>query len=204
MGKTTALGELPGKTLIIDIDRGTDVLAGKKNIEIVRLSPDLKDLTPTIEELEKKCDYDNVCIDTLSELERGMLGILGRLGRNGGAPELAHYNQVQYRIIDIVRRLRLISANIVLTAWEEYKDVVSLDGTKFSQTRPMMSGKTAENICGLCNLVGELIISPKDGARYVRLQASPTLVAKDLIFKREFCTPDHLLIAEEKETKANA
>lgn len=204
MGKTTALGALPGKTLIIDVDRGADVLIGNDRVDIVRLAPDLKDMKDILEELEQKCEYDNVCLDSLSELERGMLAILGRLGKNGGAPELVHYGQAHFRLLDICRRLRTLPANIIFTAWEEYKEVVALDGTKYTQTRPMLSGKTTENICGLCDIVGELILSLKDGNRYVRLEASPTLVAKDRFFKRQFCTPENLLNPEKEEVKDNA
>ena len=42
IGKTTVLGQLPGKTLVIDIDRGTSVLAGVKNVDIVPMDADLK------------------------------------------------------------------------------------------------------------------------------------------------------------------
>lgn len=197
IGKTTAIGELPGKTLIIDVDRGADVLIGNDKVDIVRLDPELKDIKDILTTLEGGCEYDNVCLDSLSELERGMLAILGRLGKNGGAPELVHYGQAHFRLLDICRRLRTLPANVIFTAWEEYKEVVALDGTKYTQTRPMLSGKTAENICGLCDIVGEIILSVKDGNRYIRLEASPTLVAKDRFFKRQFCEAKELLKPKE-------
>ena len=199
IGKTTAIGELPGKTLIIDVDRGADVLIGNEKIGIVRLDPELKDIKDILSTLEAGCDYDNVCLDSLSELERGMLAILGRLGKNGGAPELVHYGQAHFRLLDICRRLRTLPANVIFTAWEEYKEVVALDGTKYTQTRPMLSGKTAENICGLCDIVGEIILSPKDGNRYIRLEASPTLVAKDRFFKRQYCDARDLLTPNKED-----
>lgn len=200
IGKTTALGALPGRTLIIDVDRGADVLIGNGNVDIVRLDPDMREMKDVLETLERQCKYENVCLDSLSEFERGMLAILGRSGKNGGAPELAHYNQVQFKMVDTCRRLRALPANVIFTAWEEYKEVVAVDGTKFTQTRPMMSGKTADNVCGLCDIVGEIVLSPKDGNRYIRLEAQATLVAKDRFFKRQFCRPEDLL----KEDKADA
>lgn len=197
IGKTTALGELPGKTLIIDVDRGADVLIGNDRVDIVRLDTELREMKDILTTLEAGCEYDNVCLDSLSELERGMLAILGRTGKNGGAPELAHYNQVQFKMVDTCRRLRALPANIILTCWEEYKEVIALDGTKYTQTRPMLSGKTAENICGLCDIVGEIILSPKDNKRYIRLEGTPTLVAKDRFFKRQFCEAKELLKPKE-------
>lgn len=196
-GKTSMIGELKGKTLIIDIDRGTSVLAGSKaDISVVRMDEDLADLVKVLENLEKSCPFDNVCIDSLSELEKSMLTIYGRLGKNDGAPELAHYNRAQFKIADICRRFRALDANVVFTAWESTSEHIHPSGEKYTQARPMLSGKCADTICGLCDIVGRLEIGVKDdnaGKRYIRLEASPVVVAKDRIYKRKFCTTDKLL-----------
>ena len=70
-GKTTAIGELPGKTLILDIDHSSDVLAGKDNIDICYIKPDLSNLPETLAELESGAckGYDNIAVDNLSEME---------------------------------------------------------------------------------------------------------------------------------------
>lgn len=193
IGKTTALGELPGKTLIIDVDRGTSVLKGNKEVSVVRLNESLADLSEILAMLEKKCEFDNICLDTLSELERSMLAILGRTGKNGGAPELGHYNQVNFKLVDLCRRLRLLPANIVLTAWLGIEEILALSGERYTRACPMLTGKTGANIAGLCDIVGELIISPKDGKRYIRLEAKTEIVARDRIYKRLFCKPKNLL-----------
>ena len=73
MGKTTLLGTLPGKTLIIDVDKGTSVLAGAENVDVVRISENIAEIPGIIKELQAKCEYDNVCLDSVSELERVML-----------------------------------------------------------------------------------------------------------------------------------
>ncbi|MBR2209659.1 MAG: AAA family ATPase [Synergistaceae bacterium] len=41
MGKTTMLGMLKGKTLIVDIDKGTRVLRNCENVDVVRVSENL-------------------------------------------------------------------------------------------------------------------------------------------------------------------
>lgn len=43
------------------------------------------------------------------------------------------------------------------------------------------------NVCGLCDVVGQVIVSTKDGERYVRLEGTNTVVAKDRLKKRKFC-----------------
>ena len=193
MGKTTLLGSLPGKTLIIDVDRGTSVLRGKENIDIVQLSESLIELREVLTMLQTKCEYDNVCIDSLSELERGMLTVYGREGKNDGVPELAHYNRSQFKIMDYCRLFRALPANILFTAWETVGEIIQPTGEKYSQSRPMLSGKTSDSVCGLCDIVGRITISPKDGERYVWMEGSQTVVAKDRLFKRKFCKFEEVL-----------
>lgn len=204
IGKTYALGDLPGKTLIIDIDQGTSVLKdhpNAKNIDIIRMDENLSDMKDVLAMLEEKCAYNNVCLDSLSELERASLAILGRTGKNGGAPELGHYNQVNFKIVDLCRRLRALPANLVLTAWQTSVEIVAVGGEKYNRAAPMLTGKSADNVCGICDIVGELIVSPKDGKRYIRLAAQADLVAKDRIFKREFCEPKDLLGGNKNDNK---
>jgi phage nucleotide-binding protein len=196
-GKTSMLGELKGKTLIIDVDRGTSVLAGQTaDISVVRLDEELNDLFKVIANLEKSCPFDNVCIDSLSELEKSMLTVYGREGKNDGAPELAHYNRTQFKIADLCRRFRALDCNVIFTAWETTSDHIHPSGEKYTQAKPMLSGKCADTICGLCDIVGRLEISTKDdsaGKRYIRLEASPVVVAKDRIYKRKFCKTNELI-----------
>ena len=197
-GKTTVLGELPGKTLIIDVDHGTQVLAKEKeeNIDIYRLSADLNDLNTVLTELEKKCDYDNVCLDSISELEKKMLTIMGRLGKNDGTPEQGHYQKVQFKLNDYVRRLRDLPCNLIITAWEDQFEFTAPDGSKYTQSKPRLSGKSVDPICGLLDMIGRLEISTKEdskGKRYINFTASPVRYAGDRLKKRSFCEIGELL-----------
>lgn len=198
-GKTTMLGKLKGKTLIIDVDKGSSVLAGQQgDISILRLDDDLNDLFTVLKKLEESCPFDNICIDSLSELEKSMLTVYGRLGKNDGAPELAHYNRTQFKIVDICRRFRNLPANIIFTTWESIIDYVAVDGSKYNKSIPMLSGKTSDTICGLCDVVGRLEIS-KDEGRFIRLEASQTIVAKDRINKRAYCKIEDLILDKKEE-----
>ena len=140
IGKTTVLGALKGKTLIVDVDKGTSVLKGSDaDITVIRLDQDLVDLFETLTKLEADCPFDNICIDSLSELERSMLTVYGRLGKNDGAPELAHYNRTQFKIIDICRRFRALDANVIFTAWEAQTEHIHPSGEKYTMARPLLS-----------------------------------------------------------------
>ena len=185
IGKTSALGALPGKTLIIDVDRGTSVLKGSENVDIVRLTEDLSGLPEILKELSAKCTYDNVCIDSLSELERGMLAFFGRMGKNDGVPQLQDYGRVNYKLVDYCRQYRALDANIIFTAWEDRREIVAPTGEKYTQCCPLLRDKVVDNVCGLCDIVGQ-IVTGKDGERFIRLEGSQGVVAKDRLKKRKF------------------
>ena len=193
MGKTTLLGTLPGKTLIIDIDRGTSVLAGCENVDIVRISEDLHELRELMTMLNAKCEYQNVALDSVSELERAMLAFFGRRGNNDGVPDQASYLRTDYKIIDWCRLFRTLPCNVFFTAWEAQKEVIAITGDKYTQSRPMLRKDNAENLCGLCDIVGRIVTNPKDEERYIWLDGSQNVVAKDRIFKRRFCKLEELI-----------
>ena len=195
IGKTTLLGTLPGRTLILDVDRGTSVLRGNENVDIVRLSEDLQEMPEILKELHGKCEYNNVCIDSLSEFERGMLAYYGRTGKNDAVPSQGDYLRVDYKLVDCCRQFRALPCNVFFTAWEMQKEITSVTGEKYSQARPLLREKNTDNICGLCDLVGQLVMNPKDGERYVRLESSMALIAKDRLNKRKYCKFDELLKA---------
>ena len=191
IGKTTLLGSLKGRTLIIDADKGTSVLAGNKNVDIIRLDENLGVLTEALKYLQGKCGYDNVCVDTLSELMNGMLACYGREGKNDGVPSLADYGRANMKVMDYCRQFRSLPANVIFTAWEERVEIVARDGSKYHQVRPMIRDKIVDNICGLCDIVGQLAVSVKEGREgehYVRLDGDMSVIAKDRVRKRAHCT----------------
>lgn len=196
MGKTTLLGEIPGKTLILDIDKGTNVLAGNKSVDVVRVSENIGDIPGIIKELQGKCEYDNVCLDSVSELERAMLSYFGRIGNNKGVPSLQDYQRVDCYIMDWSRMLRTLSSNVIFTAWEKYTEITAPTGEKYTRASPMLRDKNVENICGLCDMVGRIVTNSDNGERYVWLEGKPEMVAKDRIHKRKYCKFEEILSGE--------
>lgn len=198
MGKTTLLGQLPGKTLIIDIDKGARVLRNCENVDILRVSEDLHEIDEALRELVKKCEYQNVAIDSLSELERGLLAYYGRRGNNDGVPGVQDYGRANIKIVDWCRQFRVLPCNVFFTAWEEQGEIVASTGEKFTQARPLLRDKIVNNVCGLCDIVGQIVTSDKDGKRYIRLEGSNNAVAKDRVYKRQYCEFKELIPNESK------
>ncbi len=198
IGKTTLLGMLSGKTLIIDIDKGARVLNDCENVDVVRVSEDLHEIKEILQELQTKCEYQNIAIDSLSELERGLLAFYGRQGKNDGVPVVQDYGRVNIKIMDICRQFRSLPCNVFFTAWEEKVEItVMTTGEKYTQIRPLLRSKVVDNICGLCDIVGQIVTGKKDGERYVRLEGSNEVIAKDRIYKRKYCKFEELLPNEQ-------
>jgi phage nucleotide-binding protein len=194
MGKTTLLGGLSGRTLIMDMDHGTCVLKNNQSaIEIYHVSPDLSDVKPTFEELQMKkgCGYANICLDTGTELEKAMLVRYGQTGKNDGAPELLHYNRAQFKMREYIRVLRDLTqygVNVIVTAWEMPLELMEIDGVKTTKAYPMFAPKLTGEICGLFSIVGR--IEEGKESRYIRLTQSVRAMAKDRLYNRKACAFD--------------
>lgn len=207
IGKTTAIGEIAKtsgkKVLVLDIDRSSYVLKDAENVDVAQIGLDMAKFVEAVEWLENGGgeEYDIIALDNLSELESQMLIEYGKVGKNKPAPELQHYGKVQYKIIDYIRRLRQLPQDIILTTWETMQDVVQVDGSKYTRSVPKLAGQNTDIVSGLCNMVGKLEISEKDGSRYIRLDTSNTRYGKDQVYKRTYCKASDLLTPNQDEEK---
>ena len=195
MGKTTLLGNLKGRTLIVDVDKGTSVLTGNENVDVLRLSEDFREVPELVKQLKASCPYENVCLDSLSELERAILARLANTN-SAGIPTLQDYGKVNSSIMNICRQLRDINANIFFTAWEQYTEVIAPSGEKYSRIEPMIRDKNMNNVVGLCDIVGRLYVDRETEERRVWLEARPNVIAKDRIYKRRMCSFEDVIPAE--------
>lgn len=197
-GKTTTAGLSGRRILVIDVDHNADVLAGIDGVDIVKISTDLKELLPTLKELESGADkeYDCIVLDNLSELENCMLTCYGKMSKNGVNPELQHYQTVQYKIAEYVRRFRDLHGDLIITAWEDLVDITLPDGTRYSKFKPNLGKKSRDKICGLCNVVGRITNSGQE--RIIQLEGDNTADAKDQVNHRRSCRPEEFILQEKK------
>ena len=192
MGKTTLLGALSGTTLIIDADKGTSVLSGNDHVDILRLSEDFREIPALLKELGQDCPYTNICLDSLSELERSILTRLA--SRNStGTPSLQDYGKVNNSLLNVCRQLRELPANIFFTAWEQYTEVYSPSGDKYTRIEPMLRKTNMENVCGLCDMIGRIYVDKDSEERMVWLEGRPNIIAKDRIHKRSRCSFEEII-----------
>ena len=205
VGKSTALGLIgeksKGKTLVLDVDRTfvptmakDEVVHDFSKFEVLQVdnintwadwTKKLTDLKAA-KEAGKLTEYENICVDNVSELERCILSDLGRQGKNKGVPAQADYQYMQFKLMDSLRFMKSLGLNVIWTAWETTEDYVTLDGTCYTRSYPKISKKIVDNVCGLCEIVGKIIVN-KDGERGVVMEATQNIYAKNQIDTRKIC-----------------
>ena len=217
IGKTTLLSQFPGKTLIVDIDKGTKVLndnehaTNVKNVDVARISS-LKELAGIADDLQKKCDYDTVCIDTVTEIRDSEVINIASDGVAGDSVvrglEYKDWGYVKNALSLILRKFKTLiddGVNVVFTAWETSFEIVDECGNKHNLIAPLIGGsdgKDATAIAGMVDIVGRLRINPKTGNRYVQLApVDNDCVAGDRIFKRKHCAAADFLKGPSKDDK---
>lgn len=198
MGKTSTIKFLPGKTLVLDVDRTSRVLKGCPNIDIAYV-----DNTDTwdywgklIVDLENnyKGIYDNIVVDNISELERCLLADLGSKGKNKGVPSQGDYQYMQFRIVNSLRYMKSLGANLIWTAWETDDLYIDSNGQQYNRSYPQINRKIMNNVLGLCDVVGRLLINT-EGERGFVLSSTNSTYAKNQIDDRKGCLQSELIPA---------
>lgn len=198
MGKTTSLKYLPGKTLVLDVDRTSKVLKGCKHIDIIEV-----DNINTWDFWEKliielynnyRSKYDNIAVDNVSELERCILSDLGSKGRNKGVPSQGDYQYMQFRLVNSLRYMKNLDCNIIWTAWETTDLYTTAEGQQFNRSYPQINGKILNNVLGLCDVVARLMING-EGQRGFVMTATNSIFAKNQLDDRKGCLQHELILA---------
>lgn len=216
VGKSTAIGlaaeASEGNTLVLDVDRTIDGTIAKH--EIVKDSSRLytikidnintfDDWTETLKKLQEMKDngelnFQTIAVDNISELERCILSDLGSKGKNKGVPAQSDYQYMQFKLVNSLRYMKNLGVNIIWTAWETMDQYTAPDGTGYSRLIPKMSLKIVDNICGLCDVVGKILVN-KEGQHGILLEATQNIYAKNQIDNRKTCKVEDFVKFEKME-----
>lgn len=201
IGKTTSVKFLPGKTLLLDVDRTSKVLMGEKNIDIAEIDnintwdhweQVLRDI---VENKEKYSKYNNIVVDNISELERCILSDLGSKGKNKGVPSMGDYQYLQFRLVNSLRYMKNLDSNLIWIAWETTDEYTTVEGQQYNRSFPQINQKVINNIMGLCDVVGKLTLNEK-GERGFIFTSTPSVFAKNQLDDRKGCLQSQLIIEE--------
>ncbi|HHP9904206.1 TPA: AAA family ATPase [Streptococcus pyogenes] len=198
-GKTSTAKYLPGKTIVINIDKSAKVLRGNENIDIADIDTHKiwGEWLDTVKELLNGAanDYDNVVIDNVSELFRACLANLGREGKNHRVPSQADYQRVDFTILDSLRALLQLNKRIVFLAWETSDQWTDENGMIYNRAMPDIRTKILNNFLGLTDVVARLVKKTTDDGEEVRgfiLQPSASVYAKNRLDDRKGCKVEEL------------
>lgn len=215
VGKSTSLGiiaeQSEGRTLILDVDRTFTTTMSKDEIvhdlskvDIIQIDNihTFEDWTNTLRELNDMSkagtlNWENICVDNISELERCILSDLGSQGKNKGVPAQSDYQYMQFKLVNSLRFMKSWNKNIFWTAWETTEHVTNLDGTQYSQKQPKISAKIVDNICGLCDVVARVTVN-RERQRGFILETTGNIYAKNQRDSRRACKVEEFLKGAEQ------
>lgn len=207
VGKSTAIGLIAeaseGMTLVLDVDRTITRTLAKgevvkdtskiliQQIDNINTFDDWTNVLRELAEMKKSGQLEaagikTIAVDNISELERCILSDLGAKGKNKGVPAMADYQYMQFKLVNSLRQMKSLGVNVVWTAWEVTEQFTHPDGTQYSRLYPKISSKIVDNICGLCDVVGRILIN-KDGEHGILLEATQNTYAKNQIDSRKAC-----------------
>lgn len=202
-GKTSTIKYIPGKTLVINIDKSAKVLAGADDIDIAEIDTHKiwDEWLNTVKELLTGAakDYDTIVVDNVSELFRACLANLGREGKNQRVPSQADYQRVDFTILDSLRALLQLKKRIVFTAWETSDQWTDENGMIYNRAMPDIRQKILNNFLGLTDVVARLVKKTTEDGEEVRgfiLQPSASVYAKNRLDDRKGCKVDELFAEE--------
>lgn len=181
-GKTTLLGTLPERlTLICDIEGGTASISDKAH-DIIRIKS-LSELIELYEALKNgELQYRFVALDSISELEKAIQ--FSRKHIKGkqfmSLKEFGETSEMMREYIRKFRNLKYQGITVVFIALEMLVDVVTTSDMRTKRV-PLVSKKFYEELCGLMDLVGRLVIRQETGERALLFSGDDNFLAKTRI-----------------------
>lgn len=196
VGKTSSIKFLEGKTLVLDMDDSSKVLAKVPNVEIYefdRVHPD-KSITEFIKEAPQLIkNYDNLVIDNISSFERDWFVEKGRNSKNGISNEIQDYSQWTNYFARIMTTIYMMKdINILVTAWETQREITTEKGQIFNQYAPAIRDSVRDGLLGLTDIVGRMIINPETSGRGVILEGNDGIYAKNRLDQRTAASIEEL------------
>ena len=194
-GKTSTVKFLKGATFVLDLDNSGKVLAGE-NIQAGQF-----DRTKPIEEMNDfiskilpnvSKQFDNLVIDNVSSLQRDWFVERGRDTKSGINNELQDYSAWTNYFTRLISAIYQADCNVLVTAWERQRQITTETGQTFNQYVPDLRDSVINDFMGLTDIVGRLLINPKNSTRGLIHEGNDGSYAKNRIDKRKSCKVEEL------------
>lgn len=189
VGKTSAIRNLDGKTLVLDLDDSSKVLSGATNIDVQPFdrSKPSEEWKEFLTDLKGRVQgYDNLVIDNVSAFEKDWFVEMGRHSKNGIGNELQDYSRWTNYFARIMTMIFMDApVNVLVTAWENTRDITSETGQSFSQYAPAIRDSVRDGLLGLTDVVGRVVVNHKTDGRGVILEGTDAIFAKNRLDNRK-------------------
>ena len=197
LGKTSVIKSLTGKTLVLDMDRSSKVLGGTDNIDVIEFDRNhptefMKTFLTEIDSLLS--EYDNLVIDNLTSFQSDWFVEAGKSSKNGISNELQHYNQWTNYFLRVLTAIYSKPINIYVTAWEDTRELTLDTGQLITQYVPQIRSNVLNQLLGLTDVVGRIMVNVKSGNRGVILEGSEGTYAKNRLDERTACPIEELFV----------
>lgn len=194
-GKTFTVKFLKGSTFVLDLDNSSKVLAGE-NFQVAKFNrtKPIEEMSDFISKIlpDASKQFDNIVIDNVSSLEKDWFIEKGRGSKNGITNELQHYSMWTNYFTRLISAIYQADCNILVTAWERQRQITTETGQMFNQYAPDLRDSVLNTFMGLTDIVGRLVIKPKDGTRGVILEGNDGIYAKNRLDQRKGCKVEEL------------
>ena len=190
IGKTSVIKQLKGKTLVLSLDNSQRVLAGSENIDVVEFDRNQPTdcMTNFLKEVDEVLsEYDNLVIDNISSFQSDWFVEQGRTSKNGIGNELQHYSLWTNYFLRVLTAIYSKPVNIYVTAWEDTRDLNLETGQIITQYVPQVRESVLNQILGLTDVVGRVVVNEKTGNRGCILEGSEGVYAKNRLDGRKAC-----------------
>lgn len=197
LGKTSVIKSMTGKTLVLDMDNSSKVLGGTDNIDVIEFDRNhptefmktfLTEIDPLLSE------YDNLVIDNLTSFQSDWFVEAGKSSKNGISNELQHYNQWTNYFLRVLTAIYSKPINIYVTAWEDTRELTLDTGQLITQYVPQIRSNVLNQLLGLTDVVGRIMVNAKSGNRGVILEGSEGTYAKNRLDGRTACPIEELFV----------
>lgn len=199
-GKTSAIKNLPGKTIYVSID-GTEGVLKKDHPQemkvVVLEKEDVANITGRFDLLlttiERKYlnAVDNIVFDNISYLQDLVMNQIKGSAKDGRMDWL----KMQELIRSWVIRIRSWNKRIYMTGWEEMVSAYDDSGNEVTLYDIKLNGKLRSSIKGLFTVVGRAFVYKDQWL--IQLAPDGRHLVKNQLDKRKFCRVDELFTDKE-------
>lgn len=190
IGKTTLIKQLKGKTLVLSLDNSQRVLAGSENIDVVEFDRNQPTdcMTNFLKEVDEVLsEYDNLVIDNISSFQSDWFVQMARESASGLQNELQHFSRWTNFFLRVLTAIYSKPINIYVTAWEDTRDLNLETGQIITQYVPQIRESVLNQLLGLTDVVGRVVVNEKTGNRGCILEGSEGVYAKNRLDGRKAC-----------------